>query len=487
MVSAEAAPLARVGGLGDYVRALFVALARAGHDVRMFMPAYGAPSLEGTLTHDVEVPFHGSTVGARVIERLFPGTERPCYQLFHAALSDRAGVYGEGPAEYADNAARFGFFCRGALAWLLRLGWQPDVIHAHDWPAASVLVHLRTTCYQHPFFEPMVGIFTFQDLQFQGIFPASAVVEADLPEVAWHSDALESWGSLNLLKGGIVFADYITTVSRQYAAEIQTGELGLGLETLLSQRHSHLVGILKGVDAASFDPTSDPDIAAPFDSTNLAGKAACRKALLKEFRLDPDPAGPVFAVMTRLTVRRGIPILLQVLPRLLGEDVRVVVCGQGDPELQADLEALARRHPGRLAVSGYPDIHLLHRLYAGSDVLLRPSLHEPCGVPPMEALRYGTLPVVRRAGGYVDAMLDCDEHPDRGYAFLYQHTGPESLDGALHRALLCWQDRPRWQAAQKRAMAANFSWDLVAEHYGEVYERALAGREPAVLPLRGMR
>jgi starch synthase len=482
MVSPEAAPLSRVGGLGDFVRGLVVALARAGHDVRVMVPAYGGTPLEGTLVHDLDVPYRNRVIPTHVIERTFPGTERPAYQLAHHGFSDRPGIYGDGPRDYPDNPIRYGFFCRAALAWLLRLGWQPDIVHAHDWPAAAAIVHLRTTCYQHPFFAPVAGIFTFQDLQFQGIFDGEAMEEADLPADAWHSDALEAYGMVNLLKGGVAFADFMTTVSQAYAGEIQREpDLGLGLEHLFAQRHNDLVGILKGVDDEAFDPSSDREIGAPFDVSNLAGKKACREALLREFKLAPSPQGPVIGVLTRCTVRRGIPILLQVLPRLLAEDVRVVMCGQGDPKLESDFKMLAARHPDKLSVTGYPDIHLVHRLYAGSDVLLRPSLHEPCAVPPMEGLRYGALVVGRRVGGMVDSMV---EESEGGYAFLYAHPGPESLEGALQRMMACWASPERWQAAMKRAMACNFSWDRVAEQYAEVYERAISRREPAVLPRR---
>ncbi|MHB2017669.1 MAG: glycogen synthase, partial [Candidatus Xenobia bacterium] len=425
--------------------------------------------------HTLSVPCHGANRDAAVYERTFPDSERPVYLLSMPAFYDRPGVYGDGPTDYPDNASRFGFLCRGALEWLLRLGWQPDVVHAHDWAAAPSLVHLRTTYYQHPFFLPMAGVFTFQDLQYQGVFPPNAVIEADLPAVAWHSDALESWGLLNLLKGGIVFADSLTTVSPQYAREVQNqADLGLGLEKILAQRHKDLTGILKGVDHDVFDPETDASIEAPFSVDQLKGKAACRKALLAAVELAPNPRGPVFGVLSRLTVRRGLPVLLQVLPRLLEQDVRVIIAGRGDPVLEADIQALVGRWPDRIALIGYQDVRQVHRLYAGSDVLIRPSLHEPCGVPPMEALRYGTLPVVRTVGGYVDSMVDVAG--EGGYAFTYAHVGPESLDGALQRALTLWKDDAAWQQAQRNAMTANFSWDRAAAGYSEVYEHAAATR-----------
>lgn len=473
-VAAEASPYAKTGGLGDVVAALPRALAHAGIDVSVVIPGYRAVHRTATLRPVGRVSARVSSHVAEAAIAAIDGAAVPTFAV-DAPAFDRPALYGEGGHDYPDNAERFAFFCRAALEWLRQRPSPPDVVHVHDWQAALVPVFLvADRDARYPELRGTHAITTIHNLAYQGRFWEADWHLLNLDRRFFSPALLEFYGYINFLKGGIVAADTITTVSPRYAEEIRTPAFGEGLDGVLRARTTDVVGILNGVDYGTWSPATDRLIPAAYDAAHLAGKARCKAGLQAELGLDVSEEAPVAAVISRLAGQKGIDLVADVADELLAtSDAQLVVLGSGDPGLERALVGLAERDPRRVAVRLGFDDPLAHRIEAGADLFLMPSRYEPCGLSQLYSLRYGTVPVVHATGGLVDTVEDYDFATDRGTGFVFRAFGRGPFLDAIRRALALRQDPARWQGLQRRGMTCDFSWDVAAGRYRALYDAVL--------------
>src|SRR6266403_1872205 len=472
MISAEGPPLQRAGSLIDVMDALPNALRARGHEISVVVPFYReikenrAFKKKNTgITVDVQV---GDKVYvARYLER----RSASGVQLFLIRCDeffDRPGIYGERGKAYEDNASRFIFFCKAALELSRRLTPQVQILHVHDWAAALVPVFV------HAQGLPFKTVLTIHHVADQGNFWGLDFGLTNLPERFFTLRGVEFFGRLNFLKGGILYADRITTVSEHYRREILTPSGECGLDGVLRENAHRLTAILDGADYKVWNPSSDRLLPACYDEKKLRGKQVCRDALLKEMKLEPGPRGPVFGMVTRVVEEKGFEILVPLFDRLLWDDVRLIILGEGDPAYETALEVAARKFPTRFAYQKNYDAKLAHLIEAGMDISLIPSQVEPAGLSAMYNLKYGALPVARATGGIHEIIEDYDPTSDSGYGFLCYEYSSDAFWDAMKRARQIFRDRELWTKLMKRAMARNFSWDASALRY-EVLCKGLIG------------
>lgn len=473
--AAEVFPLVKTGGLADVVGALPPALARAGADVRLLLP--GLPAIIHAVTQQHTVREIGAAFGAaRVTLRRgeLPGSHVPAYVIDAPYLYRRGG----GPyrdasgAEWSDNLQRFallGWVGAQLAAGGLDDAWAPDVLHAHDWHAALACAYLAA----HPATR-CASVFTVHNLAYQGQFPLADFALLGLPASFAQPSGIEFHGRLALMKAGLKFAQRVTTVSPGHAREIATPEFGFGMDGVIRDRGADVSGILNGVDTAVWNPRTDDALAANYDAGALEGKAACKRALQIESRLEAQDAAPLFGIVGRLTPQKGVDLLLAALPALLDCGAQLLVLGSGDRDLEVALRAAAGAHPGRVAAHIGYDEALAHRLIAGADAILVPSRFEPCGLTQMYGLRYGTLPLVRRVGGLADTVVDAGD-TERATGFVFDDATPQALAAAIARTAAAYRTRALWRAIIQRAMTQDFSWDAAAASYLALYADIAAG------------
>ncbi len=475
-VASELFPYMKTGGLADAVAALGAALADNGHDVAVFLPGYrtalehkDAANATRALRFKVEMAddFYSGDV------RMFsPRKNLKVYLICREEFFDRRGPYGTGERDYEDNADRFIFFCK-AVVEMLRLGdLQADVVHCHDWQAALLPVLLREAERRHAVTLALKTCFTIHNIAYQGVFPAKTFGRTNLPDELFHIDGLEYYSQINLMKGGILFADRVTTVSPRYAQEIQTPEFGCGLDGVVQTRAEDIVGLLNGVDNTVWNPAVDPLIPARYSAVNISGKAVCRTELLKRCGFATDFKGPIFGMIARLTEQKGIDFVLANHDFFLAHECRLVVLGSGDKRMEEELRELAAGAPLKVYLSAKLDEPMSHLIEAGSDFFLMPSLFEPCGLNQMYSQVYGTVPIVSRVGGLVDTVIDADDFPSTGTGLMCEPSAG-GLRDALQRALLLFADKHRYSAVQQRAMGKDFSWKVAAAGYERLYQEAL--------------
>ena len=472
MISAEGPPLQRAGALIDVMDALPNALRARGHEISVVLPFYR----EIRENRAFKKKNTGITVDVRVGDKVFTaryleGRSASGVQLFLIRCDeffDRVGIYGERGKVYEDNATRFVFFCKAALELARRLTPQLEILHVHDWAAALVPVFVRA----HGL--PFKTVLTIHHVADQGSFWGLDFALTNLPERFFTLHGVEFFGRLNFLKGGILYADRITTVSEHYRQEILTPSGGCGLDQVLRENAHRLTAILDGADYTRWNPASDRLLLARYDARRLRGKEICRAALLKEMKLAPAPSGPVFGMVTRVVHEKGFEILVPLLDRLLWDDVRLIILGEGDPAYETALAVAARKFPTRFAYQKNYDEKLVHLIEAGMDISLIPSRFEPAGVSAMYNLKYGALPVARVTGGIQEIIEDYDPTTDSGYGFLCYEYSSEAFWDAIKRARQIFRDRRLWTRLMKRAMARNFSWDASAQRYETLY-RELVG------------
>lgn len=466
MVASEAAPFAKSGGLGDVLGALPAALVEQGATVAVVLPRYGWIPPGGLMRIYENLPVW---LGARCWRTdIYSATERgvPFLMVDCPELYDRPGLYGDGGADYADNAIRFAVLARAALEIVRRI-FRPQVIHCHDWQAALVGPYMRHALALDPTFLGLKLVLTIHNLGYQGLFERAVLPSIGLDESLCRPDALEFHGQVNFLKGGIVFADALTTVSRGYAREIQTPEYGFGLDELLRARADVLTGILNGADYSRWNPETDPLIAARYSAANLSGKRDCKRELLRQCGFPEDDERPVIGMVTRLAAQKGLDLVEAAAPGLVREDLVLVVLGTGEARYEERLRRLAAEHPDKMWVRIAYDDRLAHQIEAGADMFLMPSRYEPCGLNQIYSLKYGTVPIVRATGGLDDTI-------DETTGFKFTDYTPEALLAAVRRALAAYQNRELWRAMMLRGMAKDYSWAASARQYLELY-RKLAG------------
>jgi starch synthase len=461
MVASEAAPFAKTGGLADVLMALPRALVRLGHAVDVILPRYrgvaqGArvgtvTALDGGVARDADI-YGVITHGVRT---LF---------VDHPAYFDRDHLYGPAAADYPDNAARFAFLTRAALAWAGDDSHSYDLVHAHDWQAGLIpVLHRGPT------------VFTIHNLAYQGIFDAEWLSLIGLRRELMSVDALEYWGRISLLKGGIVFSRMVTTVSPRYAEEIQTEEYGFGFDGILRSRRADLAGILNGIDYDEWNPATDRYVGAPYDAVHLEGKSVAKRQLLETVGLqagERELQRPVVGMVSRLVDQKGFDLIAEAVDDLLRMDATYVLLGNGEQRYEALWRSLAAAHPDRVAVRIGFDERLAHQIEAGADLFLMPSRFEPCGLNQMYSLRYGTVPVVRAVGGLFDTVQNVDLSTGAGTGFAFTPYSPAALVAALRQAIRTYKDRDAWRRIQAAGMALDLSWENSARRYVEVYERA---------------
>jgi starch synthase len=469
MVASEATPFAKTGGLADVLGALPAALAARGEDVAVVLPLYrsAAPFLVDADRAYTGLRLRvGSTDYVVDIKRTF--REGVQYLFVDApALYDRPGLYLEDGVDYPDNPARFAVLCHAALG-VTRFVFRPQVIHCHDWQAALVAPLVRTEFLLDPTFVGMKFIFTIHNLGYQGIFARAAMSDIGLDASLFRPSAMEFFGNVNFMKGGIVFSDLITTVSRRYAEEIQLPEFGFGLDGLLRSRKDVLTGIVNGVDYTEWSPDTDPYIATNYDRDHIENKLQCKADLLAEFGLRLENMDrPVIGIVSRFAEQKGFDLIAEIAPDLAGEDVAMTIIGSGDERYETLFLSLAKAHPDRIGVKVAYDNKIAHKIEAGADMFLMPSRYEPCGLNQIYSLRYGTVPIVRATGGLDDTI-----EVETGFKFR-DYSGRALLD-AIHAAMAAYADRKRWLVMMKRGMEKDFSWNASAAAYSGLYQH-LAG------------
>jgi starch synthase len=470
-VSAELSPFATSGGLGDVSRALPRALAMLGHRVSVVLPLHRAVRQRGVkLEAAGEVDLPGS---GRFRVHHAPGVLAPAslYVVEHDGYFDRPGLYGEWGGEYGDNLERFSFFCRATLEAIAALGFPAAVIHANDWHCALIPALLKTTYANHRVLRESAAVFTIHNLAYQGRFAGSGLPTTGLPWSTFHMNGVEYYGGINLMKAGIAYADFITTVSPRYADEIRTAEFGEGLDGLLRARGTSLVGILNGIDEQAWNPATDRHLASRYGAQALAGKRVCKEVLIAESRLPVSPDVPLVGMVTRLNAQKGVDIVFGVIDEVLDCGVALFLLGSGDPGLEGWARDVGRRRADRVATHIGFDEALAHRVEAGADMFLMPSRYEPSGLNQMYSLRYGTVPVVRATGGLEDTVRDPEDEPATANGFKFRRPWGSDLVAALGRAVAAYHDRPSWERLMRNGMAEDFSWRRSARLYGDLYRR----------------
>ena len=481
LVSAEVTPFATTGGLGDVTAALARHLHRNGADVRLFFPFYSITNtgpfelLADEALRHVPLLFGKKEYVFSVFDARLPRTDLNVHLIHSPELYHRPGIYTDDDDEYF----RFAFLSRAAIESCQRMDWSPDIFQCNDWHTGLLPLYLQSHYGGDSHFADSRTVLTIHNVGYQGIFPGSAVEILDLSDQVSLLDQedLEA-DRLNFLKTGLLHADLLTTVSPTHAKEIQTTEFGCGLEKLLRARSDDLVGILNGVEYEEWDPVDDPLIPFAFSRRDLAGKEKNKQALLDELSLPADSTAPVVAVVSRLAGQKGFDLFPEVLPELLAaRDFHLVVLGTGEERYEEFLRELEALDPMKVSFTNSFDNALAHRIEAGSDLFLMPSLYEPCGLNQMYSLRYGTVPVVRRVGGLADSVVQYDAETGRGTGFLFEEFSAAAMRQALEAALDLYPSRERWQQLMRNGMAKDFSWGRQIQKYVELYRRLGAGEE----------
>ncbi len=471
--ASEAAPFAKTGGLADVAGSLPPALAKLGHDVSVVMPRYrhvdvAAWKLKQVASFTVPV----GTWQERCDVLRGKMEKVTVYFINKDIYFDRPELYGTARADYPDNAERFIFFSRAVPELCIALGLRPDIVHCNDWQTGLVPLYLKKLYRDVEPLRAARTVFTVHNLGYQGLFWHWDMRLTGLDWDVFTPEGLEFWGKMNLLKAGLVYADMITTVSKTYSREIQTPEYGGGLEGVLVKRAADLYGIVNGIDYAGWNPSRDRALPRTFSASRLAGKAACKKALLRRLRL-PDAGAPLIGMVTRLVDHKGLDILTEALPEIMSLGVRLVILGTGDEKYHRVLSDAASRYPGRMRVLLQYDDGLARNIYAGSDLFLMPSHYEPCGLGQMHALRYGSVPLVRKTGGLADTVVDYNAKTGRGTGFLFEEYEAPALTACLSRALGIYRDEKKWKHLMQTGMKQDFSWEQSAKEYVKVYRKAM--------------
>jgi starch synthase len=468
-VATEYWPYARTGGLGEAVRGIARYQAEAGAAKVVFMPLYRGVRERYPGVEPAGDPFT-VTIGPRVERaQIFfnpTGRENPRVLFIeNDRYFDRAGLYGNAAGDYSDNHLRFSFFCRAVLEWLPRVSPKHTTIHAHDWHTALTCVYLRTLLAGDPYYDAVAAVLTVHNAGYQGHYGREVMGVLGLDASLWHHDLMEWYGRLNLLKGGLVLSDMVTTVSPTHAHELRTRSGGFGLHDTFNNLQDRFVGILNGIDYSVWDPACDDAIVASYDVANLAGKAHCKAALQEEMGFPVDAEVPLFGMTARLAEQKGYDILLGT-EMFARPNAQWIFLGEGEKRYEDALRSLVEEYPQSVAAYFEFTEEREHRLLAGSDFLLMPSQYEPCGLTQMRAQRYGALPVVRRVGGLADTV------EDRVTGFLFDEYQPWALEEAVQYAIDLYRDRTAWEAHVREAMSRDFSWNASVSRYQEVYRRA---------------
>lgn len=466
--ASEMSPFAKTGGLADVAGALPLALENLGVEIKAAVPRYKifdnySSSLK-RLSPDIESLKIGSNI--------------EIYLIRNDKYFNRDNFYGDNESDYPDNLERFAFFCGRILSLLKEFdifhpanasarGGCPDIIHCNDWQTGLIPVYLKSLYKGDDFYAGIKTIFTIHNLAYQGVFDKKEYPKLGLGPSLFSTNGLEFYDKINLLKGAIIFSDILNTVSPSYAREIQTRELGCGLEGALDERSNDLYGVLNGLDYEYWNPEDDKFIQSHYSSKNIENKYANKKALLDELRLSDAPGAPLFAMVGRLVMQKGLDILIKAIDGLIREfDLRIIILGRGRNNYERLLSSLEKRYPENIRMRNEFDEPLAHRIYAGCDVFLMPSYYEPCGLGQMIALRYAAIPLVFRTGGLSDTISE-----ENG--FVFDSYTAQSFTGAVKRAISTYQDKRKWRGLINNSSAYDFSWSRSAKKYLDLYRKLI--------------
>ncbi len=465
IVSSEVVPFAKTGGLADVCGALPEALKNIGSDTCVFMPKY----------REVNNYFKKNNILPK----------SPCPGLFtfeikgvnfyfieHNDYFDRDGLYGTAMGDYPDNAQRFGFFCKRTLEYLKQIGFKPDIIHCHDWQAALAITYLKNNSKHDSFFKKTKTVLTIHNLAYQGLFDKSEMPKIELNDNLFNIEGLEFYWKVNLLKGGIVFSDLITTVSPTYAKEIQTKEFGCGLEGLLFSRNQKLKGVINGLDYFLWNPEKDSLIYKKFSIKKINDKYENKVGLQKEVGLKVSKDIPLFGIVTRLAEQKGVDIISEAMEIMCNKDLQLVILGTGDIKYHQILEGIAKKHKNFVLLLKF-DNRLAHDIYAASDFFLMPSRYEPCGLGQMISLKYGSLPLVSKTGGLADTIIDIDDNSVKGNGMLLKDYSKKSLLEVVDRSLDLYTHTKSLHKVINVAMNNDFSWEESAREYQKLFKALL--------------
>ncbi|MCM8800481.1 MAG: glycogen synthase GlgA [Candidatus Omnitrophica bacterium] len=458
MCASEVVPFAKTGGLADVLGALPLALEELDQQIILVMPKYkvisdakfNIQSLKGNILY--------STIGKNI----------KVYFIKHQKYFNRDGLYQDKKGDYKDNLDRFAYYCRATLALIKKIDFKPDIIHCHDWQSALIPVYLKNLYKDDPFYKNTKTVLTIHNLGYQGLFPKEEFPKLGLSWELFNMDMLEFYGKINILKGGIVFSDLISTVSQTYSKEIQTKEFGFGLEGVLGKRKDSLFGILNGLDYSIWNPQNDKFITTNYSLNNLEDKYKNKRELQKICNLPLKKEIPLLGIVSRLAQQKGFDILLEAMEEIAKMEIQMVILGVGDLKYHQLLQDIARRFPKILSLHLKFDDPLAHKIYAGSDIFLMPSRYEPCGLGQMISLKYGTIPLVFKTGGLADTVNEKN-------GFVFENYTKEDLLKTIKQAIDTFKNKERWLMLMRNAMQCNFSWFESAKRYIQLYERATQG------------
>lgn len=475
-VTSEAYPLIKTGGLADVSGSLPSALSALAQDVRILLPAYG--DVIGNLGLEPIKRISQSNGSISLYETTLPGSSVTVWLVGHEGYFERSGnpYLAESGKPWQDNAERFAFLCRVAVEIAMNrmgLGWKPHLVHCNDWQTGLIPALLED--------EPSrpATVFTIHNLAYQGLFPKDTFLQLGLPHRFWHYNALEFYDQMSFIKGGLVYADRINTVSPNYALEIQGKEFGCGMEGLLKSRQSRLNGILNGIDEEAWTPHSDPLIPKPFRILDWQGKAENKAALQQRFGLESNPDLAVIAMVGRTVQQKGIDLVIEILPQLMELPLQLVLLGGGEKKYEQTLKHWSGLYPDRIALYLGYDEPLAHLIEAGADLFLMPSRFEPCGLNQMYSQRYGTVPIVRKVGGLADTVTDATAQQiesNKASGIVFEEASSQALLEAIHRALDLYADKPQLEKVRTTGMSKDFSWRTSAREYLDLYGLALSDR-----------
>lgn len=457
--ASEVVPFAKTGGLADVAGALPLALEAAKQEVIVIMPCYRSiQNAKGFKISRLKSDVSYSTIGKNV----------KVYFIENVNLFDRDNLYGDKTGDYPDNLERFAYFSKRALMLLKELDFKADVVHVHDWQSALIPVYLKTIYTQDPFYQKMKSVITIHNIGYQGLFSKDEFPKLGLDWGLFTMEMLEFYDKINILKGGIVFSDFVTTVSPTYSKEIQTKEFGFGLEGILNKRRDQIVGILNGLDYDIWNPATDKALSKTFSLKSPKDKACDKADLQKLNKLPVDPKVPLIGIVSRLAEQKGFDILAEGIDEICRMKIQMVILGTGDLKYHQILETMVKKYPKVIALNIKFDDALAHKIYAGSDIFLMPSKYEPCGLGQMISLRYGTIPLVFKTGGLADTVT-------KENGFIFSAYSREELVKTLKKAVTAFKNKKKWNTLVDTAMQCDFSWKESAQAYVRLYKKAVAG------------
>jgi starch synthase len=474
-VSAEVAPYAKIGEMADVAYSLPKHLSSLGLEVSLFMPLYRRPEID-TLPKELVLSNLPVSLGERRIKaRIFKGEQgkNDIYFIDNPKFFWRDQIYGTGTGQYLDNDERFIFFCRAVLEFLLKSRKRVDIIHCNNWPTSLIPVFLKTHFDRKKQFRQTATVLTLHNIAYQGEFPPDSLLLAGLNLKYFTSQGLLLDGRFNFLKSGIQFADVLNTVSSSYRKEILTRKHGLGLGKIISPKRDVFFSIRNGIDYEVWNPETDPFIARNYSFANLEAKKECKKDLIKEFGLLVKTSSPVIGIVSYMRTHKGFDILLEAMDELVQMDMALVILGQGEEQYEKQLIEIQRRYPDKVSVRLEMNPPLTHKIAAGADIFLIPSLYEPCGLNQLYSFRYATVPVVRATGGLKETVRPFEPQSGKGNGFVFTEYSSKALIEALKEALKCYQKPSLWKNILTEGMKEDFSWDKSAKKYVKLYQNAL--------------